>query len=472
VIAHGWMPGYQGWVSELLGSALPVSWQTWQGPVRADQPSTTWLYQGSSTDALFRKFPISDSGLAQEILQVDPNATVLTYSWIDDSATTTTLEIPRDAYHSEASTTMNGTRMAEAIMGALALNYYQGLGKVHLINHSHGARVATVAALALQQAALNPNDPQDPRPQFDVVGQLTLLDSPEDTGAGDLSPLNPINLDAANFDWFYLSQLHVTPPPVARTGTVLSVVNGQTTISLSDTTGLAPQMGVTGPGVPAGTTILSIDPTSGQIVLSAPVQTLSGPPAPISLGFWNWNNDSIFVDSYVSYFGSDYAGFVVNKMGANVVANSLANVVNVNLQPSYAFHTGPADVALKHEYAASWYAGSASPLNTPTDVRVGLLRSLLISGASLPPARSSQEWTTVTSDQQFVLTPQSPAPTVEPEFNPLPLAELPNCCQGNVTTAGPKDGATAVTLDDNCPKMAVFKSDFYKQSGWEGISFN
>src|SRR5262249_38215530 len=135
-------------------------------------------------------------------------------SWIDESATTSTLGLPRDAYQSEAHTTMNGMRMAEAIMQALGPNYSNGPGKVDLIGHSHGARVATVAALAMQQAAAV-------NPKFNVAGQLTLLDSPEDNGAtfSSVNPLNPINIDAANFDWFYLAQLKTEAPGATSTST-------------------------------------------------------------------------------------------------------------------------------------------------------------------------------------------------------------------------------------------------------------
>ena len=208
VIAHGWMPGYLAWVRKLEQAnptKPPLSWQTWQGtgPKPAAGPSTSWLFQPSSTNGLQTNFQISDAGLAQEILKVDPHATVLAYSWIDESATSpdvNALGIPTKGYQSEAYTTMNGMRMAEAIMKALAPSYAQGLGKVHLIGHSHGARVATVAALALQQAAAT-------NPRFDVVRQLTLLDSPESIGTSVV--------DAANFDWFYLAQLNLVHPVAA-----------------------------------------------------------------------------------------------------------------------------------------------------------------------------------------------------------------------------------------------------------------
>ena len=93
----------------------------------------------------------------QEILSVDPHATVLAYSWIDDSATPTNIDpkqpaaIPEQGWKSEGYTTMNGLRMAEAITEALAPGYSGGLGKVHLMGHSHGARVATVAALGCKR---------------------------------------------------------------------------------------------------------------------------------------------------------------------------------------------------------------------------------------------------------------------------------------------------------------------------------
>ena len=145
VIAHGWMPGYRNWADKQLNKGvLPTSWETWQGPNRAPKaegPSTPWLYKGSRTDLKKGNFAINDTGLAESILAADPKATVLAYSWIDESATPAGfLDIPEDPFVSEAYTTMNGMRMAEALTTALAPNYDEGLGKVHLIGHSHGAR--------------------------------------------------------------------------------------------------------------------------------------------------------------------------------------------------------------------------------------------------------------------------------------------------------------------------------------------
>jgi pimeloyl-ACP methyl ester carboxylesterase len=458
VIVHGWMPGYQGWVDKLLGGALPVSWQTWQGPVKAGAgPSTTWLYQGSNADAVDTDFPINETGLAQEIKKVDPHATVLAYSWIDDSATATKADFPVHGYKSEAYTTLNGMRMAEAIMQALAPNYYKGLGKVHLIGHSHGARVATVAALTLQKAAAK-------NPQFDVVRQLTLLDSPENNTT---AIENPVKIDAANFDWSYLAQLNVTPPAIAKTGTVVHVGNHQTTMTVSNLTGLKRQMGVTGPGVPAGTTISSFG-SGNQIVLSAAVTDKSG--ASIPLGFWDWSNDAIFVDSYVSYFGSDYGNFVVNPTSQKTNSNALANIVDVNLNPNEVFFSGDKTrVAEEHEYAATWYAGSASTQNTAN--QVGLMWSPLISGSSPPLAQVTQQaWQTVNAGQQFVLTPASTPNPVTPKFSRVMLTQTA-APEGNVTPTGPSNPIKGVTLEDNGQNEAVFTGQFEESHTAVGFSF-
>src|SRR5262249_20236751 len=151
----------------------------------------------------------------------------------------------------------------------------------------------TVAALALEQAAAT-------NPQDNVVGQLTLLDSPEDNQA-DISDLNPVDDDGANFDWFYLSQLKIARTLVQSGTTTI----GQNIVEGVNTTNLSVGMGVAGSGIPSDTTIVSIG--AGQVTLSASATasgstaiTFSPPPG------------AIFVDSYVSYFGAPFNNFVVN----------------------------------------------------------------------------------------------------------------------------------------------------------------
>lgn len=109
---------------------------------------------------------------------------------------------------SESHTQWAGQMLAAAVGAALAPDFSgvnQGL--VHLIGHSHGAKVATVAAVALEAAD---------RP----VSQLTLFDSPEMGPAVKLSPsaaatdLGLAGLGGGqNFVWRFLQEL----PEISRT---------------------------------------------------------------------------------------------------------------------------------------------------------------------------------------------------------------------------------------------------------------
>jgi hypothetical protein len=239
-------------------------------------------------------------------------------------------------------------------------------------------------------------------------------------------------------------------------------------VTALNTTGLFPGMGVTGPGVPAGTTITSIGPT-GEVVLSRPVTAASVSPGAslsINLGFWNWANDAIFVDSYGSYFGQTFGNFNVSEPAQAISNKSLANVVDVELKPAKVFRL--TDISLKHQYAANWYAGSASTKGTPD--QVGLLWSPLVSGSSPAPPRSIQNWAPVGPAKQFVLTPAPRAKSVAPIFVPEQIGK--SSVQGNTTIAGPAYAVSAVTLNDTGSKMAVFKGYFYKRSYQVGISLN
>ena len=89
VISHGWMPDYRDWADGYLAVACCLCRGIpGQGPIKAALPSTTWLYTKGETEDTYlsdQPFTINETGLAQEILKVDPNATVLAYSWIDES---------------------------------------------------------------------------------------------------------------------------------------------------------------------------------------------------------------------------------------------------------------------------------------------------------------------------------------------------------------------------------------------------
>jgi pimeloyl-ACP methyl ester carboxylesterase len=468
VISHGWAPGYLSWVENIQkqkGNPLPLSWNTWQGAGKkpSDGPTTPWLFKASKTHFGLTSFTISDTGLAQKILAVDPQATVVAYSWIDNSATNNgTFGIPKNPEHSQAYTTMNGMRMAEAIVQALAPDYYQGLGKVHLIGHSHGARVATEAALALQQAGKI-------SPQFDVVGQLTLFDSPENNHAST-NDRNPIFIDAANYDWFLLAQLDI-----ARNVTMPgSIAAGQTTLTIKDLPAREPNvsnlvngMVVTGPGISSGTTITSVNTTTRQVSLSKPAQQSSdfyfafAPPP-----------NSIFVDSYNSYFGSDLGNFVVNDPAQGLSNKHLNNLVDVKLVALNRAYDAFQFSAM-HQYAANWYAGSSVTKPFSENSPVGIWWSPLIPGYLRAPASQwKQSWSYLgaTAENQFKIKLDHEAPFT-PKFFDTALTSLKSI--GEVTTTtNASNQVTAVTLSSALGKVE-FDGKVRKHSGGVvGFSFD
>lgn len=201
VLVHGWAPGYNTWVQNAaqMGQTL-TWWETFPGQRGYDPnisgglpPASSFLLDGTTApDGII----VSPTGLAQTIDATDPKAVVLAYSWIDDSATPETsglVQIPEDVDQSEAKTELNGLRLADGLEEALGPDF---AGKLQLIGHSHGSKVATVAALALRD---------DPTPIR--VDQLTTLDSPEapDTTLG----LSLAAAGAANYNWVFLQGLDV-----------------------------------------------------------------------------------------------------------------------------------------------------------------------------------------------------------------------------------------------------------------------
>ena len=148
VMSHGWSPGYAETYQQLQASSpqLVTFWNP--GFVEPDTNETL----GSRFETL-----------AGALQTAAPDATVLMFSWVDQSATGPEA---LDAAVGERATEVNGHRMATAVDEALAAGFADAGGQVHLIGHSFGANVATTAALALST---------QPR-------QLTLFDSPEGNG--------------------------------------------------------------------------------------------------------------------------------------------------------------------------------------------------------------------------------------------------------------------------------------------------
>jgi predicted esterase len=145
VMTHGWaaglLPTYEA--AQATSTDLVTMWNPAMVDPKTKQPSI----------ALF-------ANLASSLQSADPSATILMYSWVDQSATDMSALA---AYAPERATEVNGHRMATAIDQTLAAGFSNNGGQVHLIGHSFGANVATTAALALATP---------PR-------QLTLFDSPE-----------------------------------------------------------------------------------------------------------------------------------------------------------------------------------------------------------------------------------------------------------------------------------------------------
>ncbi|CAB4602277.1 unannotated protein [freshwater metagenome] len=145
VMTHGWAAGLLQTYEAVQAKSddLVTMWNPAMVDPKTNQPTIT----------LF-------ANLASSIQSADPSATILMYSWVDQSSTDMSALA---AYAPERATEVNGHRMATAIDQTLSAGFATSGGAVHLIGHSFGANVATTAALALATP---------PR-------QLTLFDSPE-----------------------------------------------------------------------------------------------------------------------------------------------------------------------------------------------------------------------------------------------------------------------------------------------------
>lgn len=199
VYCHGWSPGDSEQV--LLGSTPGDPLKSWN----AKPPVPEWLFDATPE--------VSVAGLAQSIVDADPRAIVVAYSWIDLSATASlggsgglenTVRSLAYVGQSESRTQWAGLMLAEALEQAIAPTFYGELGRglVHILGHSHGAKVATVATLEMGD--------------FFPVSHLTLFDSPE---TGPIKPhllVNELPLGipgvggGQNFAWRFLQELEAT----------------------------------------------------------------------------------------------------------------------------------------------------------------------------------------------------------------------------------------------------------------------
>jgi hypothetical protein len=134
---------------------------------------------------------VNATGTLQSIFAFDSNAIALAYSWIDDSATDSGVFNLDEVYGSEAYTHVNGIRLANALLQAIAPSFWTSNGTLRIMGHSHGSKVATVAAYTLQQHGYR-------------VAHLTILDSPESEST--------LEANAANLLGFYLEKMQISDP--------------------------------------------------------------------------------------------------------------------------------------------------------------------------------------------------------------------------------------------------------------------
>ena len=142
VVTHGWAPGFKGDVLNEDDSFKRV----WDGVENSDGDKFgEWMNTQASIFA-----------------REDPGSIVIGYSWVDQSATSSN---PFAARSSRSHTDDNGALLAWLVEGIIGDEFTGNLG---LFGHSHGSRVATTSALALEKAGID-------------VNHLTLWDAPEDS---------------------------------------------------------------------------------------------------------------------------------------------------------------------------------------------------------------------------------------------------------------------------------------------------
>lgn len=196
VLSHGWAPGYRAAVTAQGGNLL---WWGKDAFVNNDNGVPTWTsdWAWSAVSALLSPpVQVNSTGFLQSIVASDLSAVVLAWSWIDDSATDSGDLNLDEVYQSEAYTHVNGIRLANALEEAISSSFWNQ-GVLRLIGHSHGSKVATVAALTLQQRGRH------------VTG-LTILDAPESEVT--------LEHNGANLLGYYLEQMQIANPLSVKGG--------------------------------------------------------------------------------------------------------------------------------------------------------------------------------------------------------------------------------------------------------------
>ncbi len=386
VWVHGWAPGYEE--DELLnstpGDPLTV-WGTVQHPGGSPPvPASASLFNGVDQ--------VSVEGMAQSIIDSDPNAVVLAYSWLDSAATGGAgINSLLGGAQSESNAQQDGLRLAEAMEAALAPSFFSAGGLIHLMGHSHGSKVATVATLRMQQDGF-------------PVAQLTTLESPEDgpTGFTVIDDSKTITLKdqhlpgliaAQNFDWYFMQQLNSN-----ANNNVVGGTGGRTPIA------------------PTGSQIAGQNPT--------------------------------YIDNYYSTdgVGMPFGGIApLTSVFSN--AQSLSNIADVDLNPQVLYppptsFTTAAEIAQffatvggSHNYPPPWYTQAQIPPAVGNDNGLAwspLLNATPSSGS--PGLYTQQDWPANDLSQQFTLSAPAAQTALTPFSNPFEYATNYNV--GTVTDNG------------------------------------
>jgi hypothetical protein len=198
VVTHGWAFGYAQIVEDYAAAnngALLKVWQTVSYPP-GGTPAGAWIFE-PTFGPVENPILVSPVGMAQAIAELDTKAAVLVFSWLDGSATPADLS---DGNYSQMNTDLYGFIASQAIQQALVPGFPTNGNGLHLLGHSDGSKVMTVAAGELIRQGI-------------PVAQLTLFDSPEDSQARQRN--------SANFIWYYLQNVPGTRPATGPTGTFI-----------------------------------------------------------------------------------------------------------------------------------------------------------------------------------------------------------------------------------------------------------
>ena len=180
--------------------------------------------------------------------------------------------------------------------------------------------------------------------------------------------------------------------------------------------------------------------------------------------------NTIFVDSYNSYFGSDLGNFVVNDPAQGLDNKHLSDMVDVKLvalnraYDAFAFSN-------MHQYAANWYAGSVVTTKASGHVPVGMLWSPLLANPQPVPAQQlKQGWSYfgAVEKNQFKLEADPEKPVI-PKFVGARLTSIKSVGSVQTVTNSNKK-VTSVTLSSAQGKVA-FDSEVNRQSNDVGFSF-